>query len=168
MALKASIVYDHPYMQVFACLNDDRYREKYDGDIEKSDLIRKIAANTYLLYQKTKKVMVVASRDMVLIYHTIKCQHPKYAPKGGVIVFGFTPNPEMDQERPPTSAALRASAVLAGWLLEKLDDNTTKATLFLETDLKGGLGNWVIKKALQSQSKQLMALKKTIPQYLKE
>ena len=38
----------------------------------------------------------------------------------------------------------------------------------LELDLKGGLSNWVIKKALNMQGNQLKPLKTTIAKYLKE
>ena len=38
----------------------------------------------------------------------------------------------------------------------------------LEIDLKGGLGHWVIKKALKMQGSQLKPLKAVIATYLKE
>ena len=77
-----------------------------------------MAANTYLVYQKTKLEFSICPRDMVLIYHVTKVSHPKLAPNGGVMVLNFTPNPAMDHERPATSI-LRPTVALAGWLLEK-------------------------------------------------
>ena len=40
---------------------------------------------------------------------------------------------------------------MGGWLLEAAGERETKATLMLELDLKGGLYNTVIKKALNMQ-----------------
>ena len=57
---------------------------------------------------------------------------------------------------------------MGGWLLESIGERQTKATLMLELDLKGGLSNWVIKKALNMQGNQLKPLKGVIGKYLAE
>ena len=50
MSLKASIVYDFSILQVFATLHDERYRQAYDTDIADTRLLKKVAANTYVIY----------------------------------------------------------------------------------------------------------------------
>ena len=56
-------------MQMFACIHDSRYRPMYDDNIEKAEVLSKVAANTYMIYQKTKSMLVVSSRDFVLTHH---------------------------------------------------------------------------------------------------
>ena len=57
---------------------------------------------------------------------------------------------------------------MGGWLLEPISERETRATLMLELDLKGGLANYVIKKALNMQGNQLKPLKAVIAKYLSE
>lgn len=57
---------------------------------------------------------------------------------------------------------------MGGWLLESISERETKATLMLEIDLKGGLPNYLIKKALNMQGNQLKPLKTVIGKYLTE
>ena len=70
--------------------------------------------------------------------------------------------------KPESKGAVRAFCHMGGWLLESISERETKASLMLELDLKGGLSNWVIKKALNMQGNQLKPLKTTIAKYLKE
>ena len=80
----------------------------------------------------------------------------------------FTPTPEKDEILPATKKAVRGHVYLGGWLLESISERETRATLMLECDLKGGLSNYVIKKALGMQGNQLKPLKGIITKYLKE
>ena len=52
--------------------------------------------------------------------------------------------------------------------MEPISDTETRATLLLNIDLKGGLYNSIIKKALNMQGGQLKPLKSVIAKYLKE
>lgn len=122
MSLKAVGTFDFPLMQLFATLHDARYRQKYDGDIAEAKVLKKLAANTYLIYQRTKKIVVVSSRDLVLYHHVAKVQHPTLCPNGGVMILAFTPTPAQDQEVPITDSSVRAHCYLGGWLLEKISD----------------------------------------------
>mmetsp|Transcript_18662 Transcript_18662/g.23290 ORF Transcript_18662/g.23290 Transcript_18662/m.23290 type:complete len:87 (-) Transcript_18662:282-542(-) len=83
-------------------------------------MINKVACNTYMIYQKTKSVMGVSSRDLVLAHHVSKVQHPTLCPNGGVLILAFTPNPEMDDLKPVTKEAVRAYCHFGGWLLEEV------------------------------------------------
>ena len=70
--LKSSGTMPYSIMQVFACLHDKRYRTIYDNNIDCADMLSKVAANTYMIYQKTKSMLVVSSRDLVLAHHVAK------------------------------------------------------------------------------------------------
>lgn len=149
--MKSTSVLDYPLMQVFATLHDSRYRTIYDDNIHTASILSKVCANTYMIYQKTKSMFVVSSRDLVLAHHVSRVQHPTLCPEGGVLILAFTPTPEQDELSPVTKNAVRAFTHCAGWLLEPLSERQTRGTLLLNIDLKGGLANYVIKKALKMQ-----------------
>lgn len=67
--MKTSGVLPFPIMQVFACLHDARYRPIYDSNIDAASVLKKVAANSYMIYQKTKAMLGVSSRDLVLAHH---------------------------------------------------------------------------------------------------
>jgi len=52
--MKSTGIFDFPLMQMFACLHDPRYRPIYDTNIDEAKVLKKLAANIYMIYQKTK------------------------------------------------------------------------------------------------------------------
>ena len=74
--MKSVGTFPYSLMQMFATLHDKRYRPIYDDNIDSAEVLSKVAANTYMIYQKTKSMMVVSSRDLVLTHHVAKVQHP--------------------------------------------------------------------------------------------
>ena len=71
-SMKSAGTFPYSLMQIFAALHDKRYRPIYDDNIDQAEVLSKIAANTYMIYQKTKSMMVVSSRDLVLTHHVAK------------------------------------------------------------------------------------------------
>lgn len=68
--LKAQAVLPFNIMDIFVTLMDAKSRPLYDVNIdEASHTISRIAANTTAIYQKSKKIFVVSSRDFVLVSH---------------------------------------------------------------------------------------------------
>ena len=67
--MKSTGTFNFPIMQVFCCLHDARYRPIYDTNIDAARVLSKVACNTYMIYQKTKSVLSVSSRDLVLTHH---------------------------------------------------------------------------------------------------
>lgn len=57
-------------------MTDAEYRQSYDVNVDCSEVISKVAANTYFIYQRSKKVGVwpieVAARDFVMTNHTTR------------------------------------------------------------------------------------------------
>lgn len=106
--MKSTGTFNFPIMQVFCCLHDARYRPIYDTNIDDARLLSKVACNTYMIYQKTKSVLSVSSRDLVLTHHVQRVQHPQLCPNGGILILAFTPNPEKNDMVPETKNALRA------------------------------------------------------------
>ena len=106
--MKSTSVFEYPLMQIFSTLHDSRYRSIYDDNIEKASILKKVCANTYMIYQKTKSMFIVSSRDLVLAHHVSRVQHPTLCPNGGVLIMAFTPNPDQDHLAPVTKNAVRA------------------------------------------------------------
>lgn len=52
--------------------------------------------------------------------------------------------------------------------MEPLGERKTKATLMINIDLKGGLPNYAINKALKMQGSQFKPLREAIGKYIKE
>jgi len=48
--MKTTGVLPYPLMQVFACLHDSNYRPIYDSNNETNECLKKVAANTYMIY----------------------------------------------------------------------------------------------------------------------
>ena len=68
--LRASAVLPFNIMDIFVTLMDAKSRPLYDVNIDDtSHTISRIAANTTAIYQKSKKIFVVSSRDFVLVSH---------------------------------------------------------------------------------------------------
>ena len=99
--MKSTGVFDFPLMQVFCTLHDSAYRPIYDTNIDQARLIKKVACNTYFIYQKTKSMLGVSSRDFVLCHHVVQLS------KKSVLIMAFTPNPEANELQPETKDALR-------------------------------------------------------------
>ena len=95
-------------MEVFCCLHNADYRLLYDENIEVAQVLSKVAANTYMIYQKTKSMFVVSSRDLVLCHHVSRITHPELCPNGGVLIVAFTPSPAQDDLKPISKKAIRA------------------------------------------------------------
>ena len=55
--------------QVHRCLCDGRYRTMYDQNIAESSMLGKWAANSYFIYQKSKSMLMVSSRDFIICQH---------------------------------------------------------------------------------------------------
>lgn len=68
--LRASAVLPFNIMDIFCTMMDAKSRPLYDVNIdESSHTICRLAANTTAIYQKSKKILIVSSRDFVLVSH---------------------------------------------------------------------------------------------------
>ena len=59
----------HNIRDVYGIIHDPEYKKEYDKDVEISKVLKKICANTYYLYNKTKAMTFVSARDFVLVHH---------------------------------------------------------------------------------------------------
>ncbi len=57
-------------------------------------------------------------------------------------IIAFT-NAEHDK-CPPCNDAIRAETLMSGYLISKIDENTTHLILISQTDIKGYVPNWIV------------------------
>ena len=67
--MKSSGYIEYNTMDIYKTIQNIRYRSDYDKVYESGDNFAKIADQTYLVYQKSKKISIVKSRDFVMILH---------------------------------------------------------------------------------------------------
>lgn len=160
--LRASAVLPFNIMDIFVTLMDAKSRPLYDVNIDDtSHTISRIAANTTAIYQKSKKIFVVSSRDFVLVSHLHRHAN------GDISIIAFS-DESIQHLVPENKNAVRGCVHLAGWHLEILSKASTRCTLIIELDLKGNLPQFAIKGANVEQGSQLKKIPKIIRQYLQE
>jgi hypothetical protein len=65
--LKASKVLPYKVIDMFKLLCAGPYRQSYDVNIAKTETLKRICTNVTAIYQASKKVLIVGSRDFVLV-----------------------------------------------------------------------------------------------------
>ena len=71
--LKASAVLPFNIMDIFCTMMSPEHRPQYDDNIDpSSNTIKRLADNTTAIYQKSKKILILSSRDFVLISYLHK------------------------------------------------------------------------------------------------
>ena len=63
---------EYPTFDVFRMAVHPDYRKTYDVLFEEGGMQKKLGANTYLMYNKMKRISVVASRDFCVVLHPVK------------------------------------------------------------------------------------------------
>lgn len=68
-------------MDIFLTLCDGSRRQKYDGNIDVTENIKKLAANTYACYQRSNRVaMVISSRDFMIVTYMHQVSNSHFDP----------------------------------------------------------------------------------------
>jgi hypothetical protein len=83
------------------------------------------------------------------------------------VILTFTDEELTGDPRPSPKGTVRAEVINAGWMLEPAGAKRTKATLMIESDLKG-IPQWALKQAYKEQGYQIMALRETVAKYLED
>lgn len=65
--MRASRVLPYKVMDVFKTLNAGYLRQSFDVNISKTQTLQRICCNCTLIYQASKKIMIVSPRDFVLV-----------------------------------------------------------------------------------------------------
>jgi hypothetical protein len=138
--------------QIYLTICEGKLRPVYDTMIEKTEYTSKLATNTYTSYQKTKKMFILSSRDLMVVLYMHK---HKDSDNISIIAFG---DPSIESVRPVTSACVRATVFLGGFYLEKVGQSQTKVTLIQEIDLAGSVPKMAYSSTNDMQAEQLNKL----------
>ena len=73
-AMKASAIIDYSPDEIMKILGDanPQWRKDYDPMFDEAKIMKKIGDQTFLSWQKTKKIAVVSARDVLFILHFTK------------------------------------------------------------------------------------------------
>ena len=110
--------------------------------------IERIADQTYIVYFKTKGVVVVGARDLVLIIHFNR------TPEG--IVYALVMDAARNDLVPETKGIVRGYLPIGGWRLEALPPlpgipERTRCDYLAEIDIKGNIPGWLMKVVIKDQ-----------------
>lgn len=134
----------------------------YDPTYDDGYFIERIADQTFLMYHKTKKVMVVGPRDFVMILHFNK------TPEG--VIYVNVLDAGRNDLVPESKGVIRGNIPIGGWRLEpvKGNPNHTRCQYIVELDLKGSIPGFVMKMAIKDQGYQIVKLNRAIKAFLED
>ena len=62
-------VINHNIQDVICTMHDFDYKKTFDVNVEVAKTLERVGPNTFYTYQKSKGMLVVSSRDFVLLHH---------------------------------------------------------------------------------------------------
>jgi hypothetical protein len=65
--MKVSKVLPYKNTDIYKLLNANQYRQSYDVNIAQNYTMKRICANCTIIYQQSKKIIIVSPRDFVLV-----------------------------------------------------------------------------------------------------
>lgn len=80
-------------LDVWRCINYIPWRKDWDVNLDTINFMSKEGAGAYTIYNRTKKIMVVAGRDFVLDFFT-------YQEQDGTIVIAISSNRDLYEKVP--------------------------------------------------------------------
>ncbi|CDW89743.1 start domain containing protein [Stylonychia lemnae] len=160
--MKAQAIIERKASDIIKVIGDTKYRNDYDPVYDHSNFLEKVAHQTFIVYQKTKKVAVVSSRDFIFVLHLNKM------PDGTIYALVFSI--DRDDLHPPEKNSVRGWLQLGGWKLQPMaeDPSKTLCTYQTEIDMKGSIPGFVMTQANKDIGYQIVKLRKTVEKYLRE
>lgn len=135
--LKSEIFIDFTPNEIIDLILDIKNRKTWDDNVEKIELVLTLPEDTTITYVKYKKLLVIASRDVVLLNKAMRAHNG--------LVFVST-SCEVD-EYPVTDAAVRAQISLSGYYLEPVSPSKTKIVSYTIADVGGSIPKALVKTA---------------------
>jgi hypothetical protein len=161
-SIKAQAILPRSPQEIFRVIGDDKYRPIYDPIYETGYFLERIADQTFLIYHKTKKVIVVGPRDFVLIMHF------NMTPEG--TIYAIVTESGLGHLVPESKNIVRGYLPMGGWKFEPLkgDSSKTLCSYIAEIDLKGQMPGFMIKMGMKDQGYQVAKLGEAVEKYLKD
>ena len=120
--------------------------------------MKKVGVNAFISYLKTKKVLIVSSRDFLVNY---LCN----TEEDGTII-DVVSSDEVDFDFPEVANTIRGATPINGILIKPDPSDSNKCTLYQcsEIDLKG-IPDWALKQAFTDQAKAIALIRKQFPKW---
>ena len=120
-------------------------RNEWDLNCETAKHLQKVGVNGFISYTKTKKLLLVASRDF-LVNYLINQEED-----GSIICVTSTENCESDH--PEIPGVVRAGSPMSGFILKvnPIDPTKTIMQKMTEFDPKGGIPDFAIQTVMKNQ-----------------
>ena len=117
-------------------------RKEYDEFTENAQIIEELPYRTFLAYAKIKRILVVASRDIVFASQIInsKKTNTMYTPTYSIV------HPNFPEQKDP----IRAEVFIGGWCMIKKGEGC-QVVYASEIDLKGNIPKFLVEKSADIQ-----------------
>ena len=154
LMMRANATLDYPPKDVFRFMQNIDYKYKWDINVDKVAHVKKVGVNGMVSQLKTKKVLIVSSRDFVVNY---LCNWEE----DGTIIDVQTSN-SLYVDVPEQPNAVRCFVYINGVILKPKGTNQCEYFVVSETDIKG-IPDWVIKQAFKDQVVAVNGIRKYLP-----
>ncbi|KRX02260.1 hypothetical protein PPERSA_04882 [Pseudocohnilembus persalinus] len=152
--LRSEIIFECSKDKVMEYLKNDDLRPKYDELYDQGNNYEEVAPGICLARNQVKGQFTIKARDFMILQKIIYQDDVNY-----LVVSGTT---EFDQKYPPKKNVVRGIIYFGGWVVEKINDNQSKAIFMANSDPKGGLPTMVKKIACSKQAKGVKKLKELV------
>ena len=150
---------DWPPIDVWRCMCNAKFKPEWDINNDGVKFHKKIGANAYIYYSRTKSKTGFTARDFIMNYIC------NLEADGTVIVTCSSFN--CDFKLREQHGATRGEIAIGGILLEpvKGDPKKTKAYVMQEADLKTSLPAYILRSAFRDQGMQIERIRSVLPKW---
>lgn len=150
-----------PTIDIWRCMCYKKFKPEWDINNERVGYHKKIGANAYIYYSRTKSKTGFSARDFVMNY---MCN---IEPDGTLYVVCSSYN--CDFNYPEQDGAVRGDIAIGGILLEPKRDDPSKTFAYVmqEMDLKSNLPSYILRSGFKDQGMQIERIRKVLPKWKK-
>ena len=124
--VRASVIFSYSILDIFRvlCLHRNRVEES----LEHHDILGVTSATTTLEYTKYKAVWPTSSRDFLTVTHW------RILENGSFVILSYSK--ENDSLCPAVNECVRGDMKIGGYLIEPIDDKSSRVTYLLQVQKK--------------------------------
>ena len=152
---------DFPPIEVFRCMACKQYLNEYALNTDHTAFRKKIGANAYIYYNRTKPKIGFQARDFI-------CNYLINIEQDGTLVIVST-SYGVDYDEPKHSGITRGDAPIRGWVIIPNQNDPSKSYCYIvnEVDLKTVVPNFILRQAQKDQGLQVERLRGCLPKWKK-
>ncbi|KRX01167.1 hypothetical protein PPERSA_08268 [Pseudocohnilembus persalinus] len=143
-----------PAQKIIDFLEQLQNRSQYDDMYQSGQILGKINKQIELQVNETKKVLMVAGRDFILLSQKIK--------EDDILYLVYSGTDDFDEQYPPHDGVVRGLISYGGWIIKQISEQQTSVIFIAGSDPRGNLTQQVKKLAIQRQAKGIKKLKQIL------